>query len=140
MLKSPIGPAKPSRVNSALMFSRVTKWAMARRSWRHEIGSALIAPAPDALRQRVAGQRFAAFVERDDGRPRRNHSFQRCCFFSNTIAGAASTALVDFTDRDSADADRAPGFGRALAIALGKIALRSALETADRGNNQPHLN
>src|ERR1043166_8159164 len=105
----------------------------------YEFGPALIAPAADPLRQFFAGQGFAALIQRDHRRLRRDDGAKRRGLFGKSVARPTRAAFVDFADRDGADTDGTAGFACALAISFSKVALRPALETADRGEDQPHL-
>ncbi len=59
-------------------------------------------------------------------------------FFEHAPGGIAGAALLDLDDVDGVQAGAATGVGRALAIALRKLALGTLLQAADGGDHDAH--
>ena len=71
--------------------------------------------------------------------PSGNKLGERDRFLGHAPAGLAGAALGDLDHFDAAYAHGAAGLGGALAVALGKVAFRPALEPAHGGHDQSHL-
>ncbi len=59
-------------------------------------------------------------------------------FFEHAALGIVGAAFADLDDVDVGQPDAAAGVGRALAVALGELALGTLLQAADGGDHDPH--
>src|SRR5262245_37053463 len=59
-------------------------------------------------------------------------------FFEPAPGGIVGAAFLDLDDVEGIQTDAATGVRRALAVALGKLALRTLLQTADGGDHDAH--
>ena len=104
---------------------------------RAECRRAAVAPAAEALGEAFARQRRAALVERDKrglARPFQDGA----SLLGAPIGVAAGAAFGDLDDLERREAARSAKRLDALAIALGKVALGTALQPSDRDHGEPH--
>ena len=105
------------------------KHAAARSSARHSRSSAASAATIETL---------AALVENDDDRAVGNDIGERDRFLDTPTLGILGAAFANFDDFDVAQAERAAGRFRALAVRRGELALGSLFQPADGGDDKAH--
>src|SRR5437763_1060837 len=90
-----------------------------------------VVPATQAFRKCTGVEGLAARIEQHGCGIFRDDVGERDRLFQHTALRIARAALGDFHDLKRAQADPAARFRRALAIALGELLLRPALEPPD---------
>ena len=97
-----------------------------------------VAPALQAAGEGRAAHALAALVEDHRDRAVGDDVGDGDQFLEHAPAGIAGAALLDLDDIEGAQPRAATGIGRALAVALGELALGTLLQPADDGHHDPH--
>src|SRR5262249_40762982 len=106
----------------------------------NEDGGGLVLPLPvlQPAGDNAAAHVLAALVQDHRDRAIGHDIGDGDRFFEHAPGGVAGAALLDLDDVEGVQTDAATGVGRAFAIALGELALRTLLQPADGGDDDAH--
>ncbi len=123
----------PSARRSPALSSTPAPWPSAPPMAKTSSADAVVPPPCELLGEGAAVEVAAALVEGDEHGPRRQRGEERCGFLVLAQVGGAGAALGELAD-GKRQAELAAGLADAVDIALGKLAFRTGLHAADRGD------
>src|SRR5690606_12387903 len=122
----------------ARLVAQFRREAVVATDAEHRRRPPLVPPLRQPRGKARAVEILAALVEHDADRTLRDHIGDGDRFLDPALADIGRAAFANLDDVRAAKADAPPGLIRALAIGLGKLALRAVVLPADCGHHDPH--